>query len=258
MENSIKVGLALLVLFVLGAGGTLFLRNKNENQVHPKRGPLVEAIYALGKVKSNRQFEVKIGVLENVQTLWVKEGDFVEKSQKLVKFAETAYFVAPFSGTITYLAVDEGETASPQTPLLRMEDLNDKYIEVSLEQSGALRVKKGQKTNVVFETLRGDKLSGIVETLFPKNDEFLAHIKVDGLKPNVLPGMTADVAILVGEKQDALLVPLNAVDNGKVMRIRENHREKVDVKIGGVDGQWAEVLEGDLLPSDFVQLPKEK
>jgi multidrug efflux pump subunit AcrA (membrane-fusion protein) len=219
---------------------------------HPQRGPMVEAIYALGKVKSFRHFEVKIGVMDTVLSLPVREGDFVPAGANLVRLAGGAVFRAPFAGTVTMVSVDEGGTASPQTPLIRLEDLTRNFIEVSLEQQGALRVQKGQTARILLESLRSDNLQGEVTSVFPKNDEFLAHIAVSGLQSNVLPGMTADVAIQVAMRENALLVPVAAVDNGKLVRERAGRREKISVRIGGVDGRWAEVLEGDLRPDDRV------
>ena len=98
-----------------------------------------------------------------------------------------------------------------------MEDLADKYIEVSLEQEGALRVKEGQQVKILFESLRGNVFKGKVQAIFPKNEEFITHIEVEGLGAEVLPGMTADVSITVSTHDDALLVPVSGVSNGVVL-----------------------------------------
>ncbi|MEK7357693.1 MAG: efflux RND transporter periplasmic adaptor subunit [Bdellovibrionota bacterium] len=217
-----------------------------------KRGEIVEAIYGLGKVKARRQVEIKVGVLSSVQEVFVKEGDVVVKGAPLIRFSDGPRFRSPIGGTVTLVAADPGETVSPQTPIIRVEDLTDRYIEVALEQQGALRVRKGLLAEVVFESLRSEKLTGEVTALFSKNEEFLAHIEVPGLSANILPGMTADVAIVAGRKKDALLVPLNAVANGQVTVRRGRHREKIHVKIGGIDGQWAEIVEGDVRLDDEI------
>lgn len=247
----------LLVFLVIAATAVYFARPKSEF-ASPKRGEIVEAIYGLGKVKARRQVEIKIGVLSTVQDVYVKEGDTVAKGSPLIRFSDAAAFRSPLAGTVTLVAADPGETVSPQTPVIRVEDLTDRYIEVSLEQQGALRVRKGLPAEVVFETLRNEKLTGEVTALFSKNEEFLAHIEVPGLKPNILPGMTADVAIVVGRKGDALLVPLGAVANGNVIVKRDRKREKIPVKIGGIDGQWAEVVEGDIRMDDQIVVVKSR
>jgi len=233
-------------------------KNSQTERINPKRGPIVEAIYGLGKVKSRRRYEVKMGVVDNVQKVFVQEGQTVKTGDPLIKLSDAALFRAPYSGTVTLVEADPGEIVAPQAPILRVEDLNELYIEVSLEQQGALRVKKGQPVEVVFESLRSQKFNGAVQYLFPKNDEFLAHIQIKDMPNNVLPGMTADLAIVVSRKDKALLVPISAVTNGQVILLRNGKRQKIPVKIGGVDNQWAEVLDGDLRESDEIIIGKRK
>lgn len=260
MRKKTTLGLVLVFLLGLAAYAATTIRSQNSAQfINPRRGEIVEAIYGLGKVKARRRFEVKIGILTDVQKVFVNEGDSVKKGAPLIQFSESGLFRAPFDGVITLVAAEEGETVVPQAPVVRLEDLSDKYVEVSLEQQGALRIQKGQRTQIVFESLRGEKLEGQVATIFSKNDEFLAHIEVTGgLQPNVLPGMTADVAISVAQHENALLVPVAAINNGQVIVLRGGKRLKVPLKIGAIDGQMAQVIEGDLTENDQVLIGKAK
>jgi multidrug efflux pump subunit AcrA (membrane-fusion protein) len=225
-------------------------RNKIET-VSPKYGPIVESIYGLGKVKTDNVYEVKLGVVKTMERLYVREGAVVKKNDRLVKFEGGLLFRAPFAGTVTNIAFRENQYVFPQQTVIRVEDLTTKYIEVSLEQQGAMRVQPGQPVRVVFESIRGEILNGKVSAIFSRNEEFLAHINVP-LASNVLPGMTADVAIEIGRKEKALLIPLSGVTDGRVKIIRDGKRKTIKLKIGGVDGNWAEVLEGDIKVSDQV------
>lgn len=248
--------LIILVAAILGALIYFSFRYRNPETVQPTWGEIVESIYALGKVKSSRQYEVKVAILSTVQKVFVREGENVKQGDPLIKFSDTAVFKAPFDGVVTALPINEGEPTTPNAPLLRLEDLNHKYIEVSLEQQAALRATKGQKAEVSFESVRGEKLQGEVTALFSKNDEFLGHIEVKGLKANVLPGMTADVAIIVGKNQNALLIPAKAIHNGSVIVLRDGKRKKVQLTIGNIDGQMAEVIEGDIKESDLILIER--
>ena len=230
----------------------------NVEYLNPKYGEIIEAIYGLGKVKTDNYHEIKLGIISTVDKLYVREGDQVQKGDKLIRMEGGTTFRAPFSGTITLVAFRERQPVFPQQTILRLEDLSKKYIEVSLEQQGALRVSKDQTVRVVFESVRGEVLHGKVNALFPRNDEFLIHVRVDGLKDNVLPGMTADVAIEIGRKQKALLVPLSAISSGRVRILRAGKTMVVPLKIGGVDGNWAEVTEGDITPTDQVIMQKRR
>jgi multidrug efflux pump subunit AcrA (membrane-fusion protein) len=131
-------------------------------------------------------------------------------------------------------------------------DVRDRYVSVTLEQEAALRVRKGQRVRLSFESLRGIRLNGTLRTIFPRQGQFIINIDVPELPPEVLPGMTADVAIEVDGKENALLVPLASVHNGWITLIREGKRMKVEVEIGSVDGEWAEITSDNVLESDEV------
>lgn len=257
MKKTIIMSVVVGVIIISALAGFYFQR-KNYEVVSPKKGDIVEAIYGLGKVVANHRFEVKIGVMDSVAHLYVKEGDEVKKGSPLIRFDQGTSFKAPFDGTVTFINNYEGEIAQPQVTLLRLEDLKDRFIEVSLEQEGALRVKKNQKAKVIFESLRSEMLEGEVVALFPKEGDFIVHIKVNKLGPNILPGMTADVSIEVGQIEGATLVPLKAINNGMVIVKKNNRRKKVKVDVGHVDGFWAEIKNDSILLTDEILVKKEK
>ena len=242
---------ATAVVIIAAAVAMYIVQSRKTEYVSPKYGPIVEAIYGLGKVKTDGVFEVKLGVIKTIEKLYVREGDIVKKGAPLIRFEGDLLFRAPFAGTITNTPFHEDQYVFPQQVAVRMEDLATKYIEVSLEQQGALRVKAGLPVRVVFESIRGEVLTGKVSAVFSRNDEFLAHIDVP-LADNVLPGMTADVAIEVDRKEKVLLVPLSAISDGRIKIRRDGNRKIVKLKIGSVDGNWAEVLEGDIELDDKI------
>jgi len=246
-------GIALLLAGIVVSA--IVVRDNQVEYVKPRYGPIVEAIYGLGKVKTDRVYEVKLAVIKIVKQIYVHEGELVKKGDRLVKFDDNLVFTAPFSGTVTLVAFHENQSVFPQQPVIRVEDLNTKYIEVSLEQQGALRVHVGLPVRVVFESIRGEVLKGKVSAIFSRNEEFLAHIDVP-LADNILPGMTADVAIEVSRKDRALLVPLSAITDGRVRIRRDGKRKTVKLSIGSIDGNWAEVLSGDISVDDEVLVPR--
>jgi len=243
-----------IVLVVVTVTGT-YVRNSQVEYVQPKYGPIVEAIYGLGKVKTDRVYEVKLAVVKTISNIYVHEGALVKKGERLVRFDDGLVFTAPFAGTVTLIAFHENQSVFPQQPVIRIEDLQTKYIEVSLEQQGALRVRPGLPVRVVFESIRGEVLKGKVSAIFSRNEEFLAHIDVP-LAENILPGMTADVAIEVDHKDKALLVPLSAISDGRIHVDRDGKRMTIQLKIGSIDGNWAEVVEGDVSLNDRILVTK--
>jgi multidrug efflux pump subunit AcrA (membrane-fusion protein) len=218
-------------------------------------GKVVESVYGIGTVTARNVFNLKLGVISTIGTLHVLEGDRVKKGQKLVTLDGTGTPVAPFDGTITSLPVKAGETVFAQTPILTLVDLEDCYVVVSLEQRGAVRVRRGQKSSLSFDSMREQVFEGEVESVYSSLGSFLVRIRVQKLPPQILPGMTADVAILIGEKSDVLLVPAAAIDAGRVYVHRGVGGPKaVEIRTGIVDGEMAELASGDLNEGDRLAI----
>lgn len=256
-KNIVLISALLLVLVIaVGAFYRTSFKYRKYEKVTPQNGEIIEAVYGLGKVKTKNRFEVRLGVISTVRNLYVQEGDQIKKGQKLIDFDTNAVFRSPIDGHVTLVAVYEGETVPAQTVVLRVENLKERFIELSLEQEGALRIRQGQKARVSFESLRGQTLTGTVRSIFPRDDEFLADIEVTKLDESVLPGMTADVSIEIG-KISGTLVPLKALRNGILLVERDGKVQKMKVEVGLIDGLSAEIKSKDLKKTDEVLVPKD-
>lgn len=246
-----------VVVLVLILFAVLWADRRSGIQFVPvKRGNVEEAVYGLGKVKSKKVFELKLGVTDSIAKLYVQEGDHLQTGSLLVQFLGGPVFKAPFQGTVTAAPFHKGENVFPQSVALRLEDLTDLYVEVILEQQGALRIKPGQPAKMSFESLRDSAIEGNVSAIYPREDQFVVRIDCEKLPKGVFPGMTADVSIQVGRKENALLVPLAAVSNGRIQISRKGKKKKVDIQMGIINEDWGEVLSGDINEDDLAALPK--
>jgi hypothetical protein len=130
-------------------------------------------------------------------------------------------------------------------------DLADRYLVVSLEQQGALRVRAGQKAKLSFDSLRDQSYEGAVQSVYSYNGNFLARIDVSALPSEVLPDMTADVAIVIREIPDALVVPVAAFEDGYLwVKHGRGLPAKRAVTLGVVDGTVAQVTSGAVVAGD--------
>lgn len=246
----------ILAIAVISFFTKQYFQSQNYIKTSPKTGEITEAVYGLGKVKSNQRYDVKLGINSFIKNVYVKEGDSVKKGQSLLK-ADESTFRAPFDGTITLVSIYEGETATPQAVLIRLENLTDRFIELSLEQEAALRVQKGQHAKVSFESLRGKVLSGQVTAVYSRGSDFLTNVDVQDLDEKVLPGMSADVSIEIGKIQ-GMLIPVKALRNGVVRIERDGKTQNLKVEVGLVDGLSAEIKDDSLKPTDLILIPKER
>jgi multidrug efflux pump subunit AcrA (membrane-fusion protein) len=244
-------------LLIVITASVFFFRPAGE-MVSPRRGAITEAVYALGTVKSDRVFKIKAAIPMAVKTVAVTEGDYVRQGQTLLISDSGTVFRAPFDGTVTSLSVNPGEIVVTGMQLLVLQDLTRLHVQYSLDQESALRVRPGQKVQLSFESIRGQRFAGVVERIYPNEGQFIVRVTVDGLPDGVLPDMTADTAIEVERKENVLMIPLAAVKNGGVYSKRDGRMKRIPVKLGVINGEWGELIEGDIVETDLLSIPDRK
>ncbi len=181
--------------------------------------------------------------------------------------------VAPRSGVVLEKFVEEGTVIPPGTAALAqgtgivsIADITEMYVTADVDEVDISRVAVGQPVEIEVETLPGVTITGRVDKVFPQGKEetnviyFPVRIRIDKLHPKLRPGMTADVNILIAERQDVLLVPDAAIDRSGgrtvVQVLEQEGAEPVEreVEVGVTDYEQTEILSG-LRAGERVVLP---
>ena len=180
----------------------------------------------------------------------------LERAETLLNFTKIA---APFSGVVTRRTVDVGAfipaatAGSPQSAaLLTLADFSTVRVQVAVPEIEASLVMLGQPVIVSVEGLLGRTFEGKVARFSYALDEvtktMLAELELSNPKLELRPGMYATVRIGIERKDDALLVPADAVliekANAAVFTLVETKAKKVSVKIGFNNGKHVEILSG--------------
>ena len=149
--------------------------------------------------------------------------------------------VAPISGVVTRLPVQEGEMVvmgiqgQPGTTLMTISDLAAIDAEVKVAEADVLRIQINQSARVTMEAVPGETFAGrVVEigaSALPVAGtgaaarEFRVKVRLDTADRRLRPGLTCDAEILTAERQNVLVVPLQAV----VLRAGADGRERAGV-----------------------------
>ena len=166
---------------------------------------------------------------------------------------------APFSGTIDDVITEQGSVvAAGQTPLMRIVNLNDMYIETDVPESYITDVTKGKDVTVSIPVINktvDTKIRQAGDYINPANRTFKIEVPIPNKDKDIKPNLTAKLKINDYTNKEALLVPLsiiseNAEGEQYLYTIKDKKKNgegiatKVIIKTGKTQGDVIEVLEG--------------
>jgi len=130
---------------------------------------------------------------------------------------------APITGLVAARLVEPGEFASPNQSVFRLVDISSVYVEAVIGETDVAKVTKGQLAEVTVPGLAGAKLEGRVVDVSPSSlkdqRNYTARVLVNNERELLKPGMSADVALVVGENAAAILVPRDAIVEDREKRL---------------------------------------
>ena len=148
--------------------------------------------------------------------------------------------IAPMAGTITRLTVEEGEIItsgrsafSRGDAIMRIADLDRMIVRTQINQVEIGKIKEDQRAEISVDSYPGRVFPGRVSEISPsatprgpQNQSSVITFEVDveviGSPSELLPGMSADVDIIVFEESDILQLPIPAVLSPKVFTVKAN------------------------------------
>ena len=166
--------------------------------------------------------------------------------QKAQRALDQATLVAPIAGTVTAVNIEVGGNTSGTAVMLG--DLDSLEVEITLDENDVVQVSAGQAATITLDAFDDLTLSGVVVTVAPvatvQSGVALYPVKValDPTGAAVRIGMTADVEIVTVNVEDALLIPLNAVQTlaGRTIVLRQlREGETMESAMAqGMGGVW--------------------
>ena len=159
------------------------------------------------------------------------------------------------------IIVSENQTVKEKDALIKMQDGKTFELVIAIDELDIASVEIGQQVNLVFSALPESEYKGEVSRISAlgkaEGDITSYDVTVDILdSQGILNGMSARADILIAEKTDVILVPVNAIstkDGKKYVQVVPEpivgqaasiEPEDVEVTIGLVNGSQAEILSG--------------
>lgn len=159
---------------------------------------------------------------------------------------------SPVDGVVANKTATIGQVVSPGIALMTVQDIDQIYAVINVEQKNLSLVKLGQTAQVTVDTYPGKTFTGIVEVINPEagslNRMFRTKIRIDNTSGNLKPGMFANVQLLTGNSVKVLTVPQSAVVQKQglyyVFTIQNGKAARKQIEIGEVTGNTIEVKSG--------------
>ena len=158
---------------------------------------------------------------------------------------EETVFYAPISGIVTALNVEEGENVitgtmnNPGTVILTLAELDTMQVLAEVDETDVVRIGKDQRAKVDVDALLGNELEGAVTSVGQsgrsasgsgEGTNFHVEVRILGPPASLRPGMSADVEILTGSRDDALVVPIQALTSQPESRVAEWRAEPTEAE----------------------------
>jgi membrane fusion protein (multidrug efflux system) len=162
-----------------------------------------------------------------------------------------ANVTAPISGVIASRSIKSGNFVQINTPIMRIVDVSRLEAVLNVPERELATLKAGLPVQLGVDALPGKTFKGKVDRVAPVVDSGSGTFRVvcafaDG--EALRPGMFGRIKIDYDQRADALVVPRAALledeSDPAVFVVRNKKSTRVPVKLGYMDGEWAEVRSG--------------
>jgi multidrug efflux pump subunit AcrA (membrane-fusion protein) len=146
--------------------------------------------------------------------------------------------IAPIAGTVTRLTVEKGEIItsgrsafSRGDAIMRIADLNQMIVRTQINQVEIGKINEEQRAEISVDSypdrIFPGRVSEISPSATPRTPQsqssvitFEVDVEVIGSPPELLPGMSADVDIIVFEESNILQLPIPSVLSPEVFTVK--------------------------------------
>ena len=245
------------------------------------RDDLQITVLATGNVQPHNELAVFPAISGRIEKILIKEGDSVRKGQQLMQLSsteratlldeaeaqgptvlahwETLYqetpLLSPENGQIIYLPTVPGQIVSTGVTLCVMSD--HLMVDTQVDETDLAQIKLNQDATITLDAYPDTPFSGKVHrisyfsTLVNNVTTYEVDVWPDKIPSFMLSGMTANVVFNVSEKDNALVIPSEALqqtpDGQSFVLVPASGGGKPQTQIiqtGITDGKETEVTSG--------------
>lgn len=155
--------------------------------------------------------------------------------------------------------IREGATVRERQAIITIPDMNKMSVQLKIHESHIKKVRKDLRARITLDAFPDEQLQGVVSKvgvlpdsqnrwMAPDMKVYLTTVTIEGTREWVKPGMSAKVEILVNQLEDAVYIPLQAVNMVKGRAfchvVKGGKTEEREIVTGDFNDEFIEVQEG--------------
>lgn len=203
------------------------------------------------RILKQAQQKVELEKVANQQLLEILENTLKVKKRQLEKMT----IIAPFDGTISTVYARPGDLIDSNAAIATVISTS-RTVEARISEENFAGLKIGQPSLVRFLSygafLYNAKITKILPTADPDTQRYIVHLQVTDIEAEKLvPGITGEANITVGERQAKAIVPRRALFGNHVYLVKDGRVKLQEVEVGYNSLTFTEILKG-VEPGDQV------
>lgn len=233
---------------VVGSSLKLELANARDELANKKRLALTGNLSESELIRQQRlvaQSEQRIA-LEDVENQQ-RTATFVTVLKAKRLRLEKMVFNAPFDGVLSVIYARQGDLIGANAPIATLISIS-RTVEAKISEENFSGIKVGQKTSVRFLGYGNQLYTGTVSKVLPTADadtqRYIVHLSLDLSLEKLVPGLTGEVTIVIGERNASAIVPRRSLRGIEILVVNKGRVELRKVELGYVALNQVEVLSG--------------
>ncbi len=194
--------------------------------------------------------KVQLEDVTNQQSVETLTNELKTKKHQIEKMRMTAYF----DGKVSAVDARKGDLISPNATIATVISTS-RTVEVRISEENFSGVKVGERARVRFLGYGNDfyeaKVTKVLPTADPDTQRYIVFVSVNIDPEKLVPGITGEASIVVGERDAKALIPRRALFQHFVYVVKDDIVEQRAVEPGFTSLNQVEILKG-LEPGELV------
>lgn len=159
-------------------------------------------------------YQQLINTAENKLQLWGLSAAQIKGLASSGKVSATTTILSKVSGTVSEIAIKEGDYVAEGSTILKTQALNNLWVEAQIYAGETGNYKQNDRVSVAFPDLGGQVIAGKVEFINPELSDAskvdLIRVSIPNPQGLIRPGMLAYISVSNGNAH-SLAVPASAI-----------------------------------------------